>query len=456
MRAGWFALVAAIVLGAVITVGAVGLTIDDQDDAVWSPPEPDVYAPDVPNEDGIATVDGESFDSLQAAVDAAEPGDTIRMQGTFEEHVTVDTPEVELRTMESTDGLASIDGGGVGSVLTIDAADVTVRDLWIANSGLDRSDDDAGIVVNGTATTLDEVQITDSLFGVWIKGANDVTVRNSTIVGPDHIDLQERGNGIHLWEADGAHLAGNDITQVRDGIYYQWSSDVLAEDNRLWDLRYGVHYMYSDDNTLAGNLAFDNDVGFALMVSENLTIEENIAIDNRGSSSHGILVKDIDDSQIRNNELVNNGQGLFVYNAHDNDFEENLILENDIGIQFTAGSSGERVIGNSFINNERDVLSTAVSAQSAWNDSTMGNYWSDARTIDLDADGTSDVRYQPTGIVEQLVHERPETAVFAESPAFDAVRLAESSFPVIETPGIVDHRPLAEPPHDHWRIYYES
>lgn len=456
MRELWFIAVAGIVLLAVGTVGAMALVADTDQDAMWSPPEPDVYVPDEPDESGTAMVDDRSFDSLQEAIDAADPGDEILLRGTFEERIIIDTPDIELRTAEDAAGPALIDGAGSGTVITIDAPEVILSDVWVANSGLDRSAPDAAIMVNGTASTIDSVQITDSLFGVWIDGVHDVEIRDSTIVGPEHVAESERGNGIHLWQATGATVSGNDITQVRDGIYFQWSSEVVAEDNRLWDLRYGVHYMYSDDNRLSNNLAFNNDVGFALMVSEHLVIEDNVAIDNRGASSHGILVKDIDNSVIRGNDVVNNGQGFFVYNSHDNVFEDNLILENSLGIQFTAGSSGAQVIGNSFMHNERAVLSTAVSDQMAWNDSTHGNYWSDARSFDIDGDGTSEIRHQPTGIVEQMIYERPETAVFTESPAFDAVRLAESSFPVIETPGIVDHHPLTQPNHDHWRSYYEN
>lgn len=456
MNDAWFATVAGIVLLAVVTVGAVGLVSDDAEGEVWSPPEPDVYAPTEPSSPGMATVGDQTFDDLQAAVDAAEPGDVIQLEGAFSERVVIDTPGIELRTADGASGPAHIDGDGSGTVLTINASSVLIEGIWVSDSGMDRSAPDAGIMVYGANVTLERVQITDSLFGVWIHGGHDATIRDSTIIGSTDVPITERGNGIHLWEAAGAEIIGNDITQSRDGIYFQWSSEVYAADNRLWDLRYGVHYMYSDDNTLAGNLAFDNDVGFALMVSENLTIEDNVAIDNRGPSSHGILVKDIDDSVIRGNDVVNNGQGFFVYNAHNNVIEDNLILENDLGIQFTAGSSGEVVIGNSFINNERDVLSTATTRQTAWNDSNRGNFWADARTIDLDGDGTGEVRHQPAGIVEQLLHDHPESAVFTESPAFDAVRLAESSFPVLEVPGIVDHRPLTDSPHDHWRSYYDD
>jgi nitrous oxidase accessory protein len=88
-----------------------------------------------PTADGTAVVDGEEFDTAQAAVDAAEPGETVRLSGRFDERVTVRTPNVTI-TAEGPD-TAMIDGGGEGDVLTVDASGVTVEDVWLRNSGPD-------------------------------------------------------------------------------------------------------------------------------------------------------------------------------------------------------------------------------------------------------------------------------------------------------------------------------
>jgi nitrous oxidase accessory protein len=222
----------------------------------------------------------------------------------------------------------------------------------------------------------------------------------------------------------------------------------------MWDLRYGVHYMYSDDCRLANNTAFDNDVGYALMLSDDLAVVDNTAVNNSGSSGHGILVKSVDHTRIAGNDLVGNGQGIFVYNSLDNTIANNLVLENDVGVHLTAGSVRERGYGNSFVRNG-EAMKAVVGAQVAWNDSERGNYWADARPVDVDHDGVSEVRFHATGAVEQLTRDQPATEVFASSPAFDTVRLASRSVPLVETPGVVDHHPVATPPHDDWRRYYE-
>ncbi|MFB6269051.1 MAG: NosD domain-containing protein, partial [Halobacterium sp.] len=195
-----------------------------------------------------------------------------------------------------------------------------------------------------------------------------------------------------------------------------------------------------------------NDVGYALMVSDDLEIVGNVAVNNTGTSGHGILVKEVDHSTISGNHLVGNDNGIFYYNSVDDEFADNLVLANDVGVHLTAGSTDLRAHGNSFVDNA-DAMYAVVGEQVAWNGSERGNYWDDASSVDVDHDGVSEVRFRPEGTVEQLTREHPEARVFASSPAFDAVRLATRSVPLVETPGVVDHHPLESPAHD-WRRYY--
>jgi nitrous oxidase accessory protein len=401
---------------------------------------------------GVATLDGREYDSLQSAVDVADPGDTIQLRGRFDERVTVPKDNV---TLASAPGhFSMIHGPGEGDVLTITGENVTVRRVWINNSGREARTNDAGIWIDGNGTRIVDARVTEITFGIWIDSVDDVTVANTTIVGREEVTpLSYRGNGIELHETADTVVRNNSVTDVRDGLYYSFATNVTAHNNTMWDMRYGVHYMYSDQCVLRDNLAFDNDAGYALMVSQHLRIEDNVAVKNTGQSGHGILVKSIDDTQIRNNTVVGNEHGFYVYNSANNTISRNLVLENQIGVQLTAGSITERVYGNSFINNRQDVLAVTPK-QVAWNRSGDGNYWSNAQVVDRNRDGVSEVRYRPAGLVEQLVHEHPEAAVFANSPAFDAIRLARSTLPVVEARGVVDHHPLVRPKHPNWRTYY--
>ncbi|MBV0925873.1 nitrous oxide reductase family maturation protein NosD [Halomicroarcula limicola] len=413
---------------------------------------PDVEEnPELPTDDGVARVDGERYDSVAAALDAARPGDTVRLDGRFEERVVVETPNVTL--VGDGPDAAVIDGDGSGDVLTVAADGVTVRDLWVRNSGYRTETNDAAVLVEGDGVTLRDSRITEATFGVWLDGVSDARVANNTVRGRERITpLTDRGNGIQIWKTEDSVIEGNRITDVRDGLYYSWASEVVARGNVVWDVRYGVHYMYSDDNRLANNTAANNDVGYALMVSKRLTVVGNVAVNNTGSSGHGILLKSIDETTVRGNDLVGNENGLFLYNSLHNDVRRNLVLENDVGVHLTAGSVEERVSNNTFLRNGEAVWAV-VGERVTWNES-VGNYWGDATVTDVDDDRVGDGRYEPAGAVQRLLVEHPSARIFASSPAFDAVRRAERTVPLLDVPGVVDERPLTEPPHDDWRRYY--
>ncbi len=447
-----------LVIGIIVLMTVVGLALagesassDTQVESYsFTPPTVSSELPDL--EPGYVSLHGERYASLSEADERASPGDTIEIHGHLTGSAMIQTPNVTVRGVNT----AIIDGEGMGRVLEIGADDVTVSDLWVTGSGHDLGNEDAGVFVDGARAQLNGLTITDTAFGVWINGVEEVTVEDSTIIGRTEVyPRTHRGNGIHLWQATDAKLINNEITGARDGIYYQWSNGVVTRDNTLWSLRYGVHYMYSDDNWLENNTATDSHAGFALMVSSNLTMVDNLAINNRGASEHGILLKDIQNSQIVGNHVVDNGNGFYVYNAHRNVIERNLVLGNDVGVVRTAGSHEQTFVENAFIDNAVPAYST-VNAPQAWNASGIGNYWSDARTIDLNNDGVSAIRYRPAGVIEELRVEQPSAELFAHSPAFDAVRLAEDSFPVLGDTTIVDHHPLTDPPIDDWSEYYED
>ncbi|WP_256417682.1 nitrous oxide reductase family maturation protein NosD [Halorubrum laminariae] len=402
-----------------------------------------------PDRDGTATVDGEKFASAQAAVDAADPGDTVVLDGRFDERVNASVDGIRL--VAAADG-AVIDGGGEGRVLTVSGENVTVSGVWIRGSGSDLGTEDAGVFVAGDAARIESVRITGIAYGIWIDGVDEAVVEDVRIDGREEVyPVTDRGNGIHLYETTGTVVRDSEISHVRDGIYFQWATDVLAANNTIRNARYGVHYMYSDDNRLVDNVAVDNGVGYALMVSEGLTVRNNTALRNGGTSGHGIMAKDIEESTIAGNHLVANRHGLYLYNAQDNRVVDNLLYRNGVGVHSAAESNNAVVAGNSFVANDR-AARTARNSLAEWNGTDRGNYWSGARVADRDGDGVSEIRHRPIGLVETLVDDHPQAAVFADSPAFEAVRLAESSFPVIESSGVVDRRPLTEPNHD-WRVY---
>ncbi|MFB6083804.1 MAG: nitrous oxide reductase family maturation protein NosD [Halorientalis sp.] len=428
----------------------------DRTQFAFDPPVPKEYTFDADRDeyrDGVAVVDDERYETLRAALAAARPGDTVRLSGWFEATPVVNTTGITL--VSAPDHRAVINGSASGHVLTIAAPNVTVRRVWVRNSGFNPSQNDAAIWVDGADARIVNVRLTEFTFGIWLNGVTDAYIANNTIVGRERIHpLTMRGNGIQVWKTTDSVISHNRITDVRDGIYYSFSSHVTEKYNIIWDLRYGTHYMYSDHCTLAHNVAFNNDAGWALMVSTHLTVRNNVAFNNTGQSGHGILVKAIDDSRIRHNTVVANENGFYIYNSINDTFTRNVVLGNTVGVNFQAGNRGGLVYNNTFVRNDRTVHAV-LGRLMAWNTSDWGNYWASARIVDVDGDGRSELRYQPAGVMQELVRSHPQAVIFTQSPTADMIRRAQKAFPIIDTDGVVDYHPLAAPVAP-WRSWYHG
>src|SRR5690348_8656956 len=84
---------------------------------------------------------GRPYATPAAALDAAARGDTVRVAaGVYRGSITVHRPLVLLGEPGAT-----LDGGHIGTTLTIDADSVTVRDFTVRGSGRSLDHDDAGV-----------------------------------------------------------------------------------------------------------------------------------------------------------------------------------------------------------------------------------------------------------------------------------------------------------------------
>src|SRR5215470_4284174 len=117
--------------------------------------------------------------TLQQRIDAAVPGETIRVESGV--HAAPITIKKSLMLVGEPG--AEIRGNGVGKVVTIAANDVTLRGLRITGSGLQLSDDDAAVFVTGNRAKIENCIIADSLHGVYLKKVSGAQILNNRIQG---------------------------------------------------------------------------------------------------------------------------------------------------------------------------------------------------------------------------------------------------------------------------------
>jgi nitrous oxidase accessory protein len=378
---------------------------------------------------------------LQAALAAAQPGDTLALApGIHRGGIVIDKP-VALTGEPG----AVLEGSGNGSVVTVLAPSAGVSGLVIRGSGGDLSGRDSGVLVKESAqgVRIASNRFERNLFGVYLVGAKDAIVRGNTITGRQDEHMTERGDGVSIWNSPGAQILDNVFIGGRDGIFVTTSQYDLFRGNRFSGVRIAVHYMYTNNSEVSENISIGNHAGYALMFSHDLTVRGNLS---QGDRDQGILLNDTNSSRIEGNAVYRGEtQCVFIYNASKNALRGNRFEGCPIGIHFTAGSERNTVAGNAFIANETQVKYVGT-RWVEWSENGRGNYWSDNAAFDLDGDGIADMVYRPNDIVDKLVFTYPAAKLLLTSPAFQVLRLAEAQFPGLHPGGVVDSAPLMQPP----------
>jgi nitrous oxidase accessory protein len=378
--------------------------------------------------------------NLATAIAAAQPGDVLLLAaGVHNGPVRIEKP----LTLAGLPG-AVLDGRGVGRTIEATATDVTVRDLSIRGSGMSLETMDAAVYLDQSAARAQVLHndIEGNLVGVYIHGAPGAIVRANRIVGRVLPHLNDSGNGVYVWNAPGAQVADNDISGGRDGIFTNTSHNDRFTGNRIHGVRFAVHYMYTNDSEVSGNTSIGNHAGFVIMYSTHLIIRGNVSDADR---DHGLLFNYANAAEIDDNAVRHSDKCVFIYNANRNHFRDNLFEGCRIGVHFTAGSEGNDITGNAFIDNQTQVMYVGTRFLD-WSARGRGNYWSDNPAFDLNGDGVADAAYRPNNIMDEVIWRAPAAKLLLNSPAARVVRWAQSQFPAIHPGGVIDSAPLMSPP----------
>ncbi|MCQ0093152.1 nitrous oxide reductase family maturation protein NosD [Roseovarius sp. M141] len=382
--------------------------------------------------------------SLANAIAGASPGDVLILApGRHEGSITIDRP------LTVTGGIdAIIDGMGAGTVVTINASDVTISDLTVTGSGMDSAALDAGIKILKKAdrAMVNGNRVLGNLHGIDVHGGRDAQVRSNIIEGTRNPRMNDRGNGIYVWNSPGTLVEGNSVRWGRDGIFSNASRTGIYKNNLFRDLRFAVHYMYTNDSEVSGNVSIGNHLGYAIMFSNKVIVKDNLSLSD---ISHGVMLNYANNADVSGN-LVRGGADrcTFIYNAHKNLIYDNHFEGCAIGIHFTAGSERNVLTGNAFIGNRTQVKYVGT-RDIEWSFEGRGNYWSDHPGFDLGGDGIADAVFRPNDLMDHILWSQPAAALLTGAPAVQLIRWAQSSFPATLPGGVVDSFPLmAAPPFD--------
>ena len=384
---------------------------------------------------------GGQFTDLREAIRSAAPADTVEVRpGTYTGNIILDKPLLLVGI-----GGPVLRGEGKGSVITVLAPGCSIAGFRVEHSGGMLVEEDSGILLKSGGNRIENNDLRDVLFGVYLYHSDHNTITNNVIFGRKELGPGERGAGIHIWNSSANTIEHNTIAQMRDGMYLQNADSSLIRGNRVYDLRYGLHYMYSNDNVFEDNVFEKNVAGAAIMYSHNIQFRRNAFLHNRAFSSFGILFQDSENCLAEQNLIADNVVGIFMEALRRSRFEHNLIASNDTAIEAFASAEQNEFSRNNFIANLSPIRVIGKSSNMVWERNGTGNYWSEYDGYDLDGDGIGDIPFRIQNLFEYLEGNRPRLRVYLFSPASQALAAAERAFPVLASSSEFDRHPLIKP-----------
>jgi len=389
----------------------------------------------------VVVAPGTSVATLTEAVRRVRANGRIIVEaGTYREPtIVLDVPGI---TVEGR-GWPTFDGGGAQTVLVVAAPRVTVRGLTVTNTGRSDLDDLAGILVRTTSDcVIERNRVRDTFFAIYLKQSAGCRVTENEVTGRG-VEQWAGGNGIHLWYSPRTIVERNTVSGHRDGIYFEFSTGGLAEDNSSEaNQRYGLHFMFSDSCRYVANRFRDNTSGVAVMFSRGVVIHRNRFENARGGAAYGLLLKEILGGQITDNIFDNNSTGMHLEGSSRLAIRGNTLTRNGWAVRVLASAEHNEFTDNRFSRNAFDVVTNSRTSTSTFD----RNWWDSYRGYDLDRDGVGDAPFRPVRLFSLVVEQHPPAMVLLRSSIVGLLDSAERVLPVLAPDVLVDRHPLMRAP----------
>ncbi|WP_325578863.1 nitrous oxide reductase family maturation protein NosD [Gelidibacter sp.] len=376
-----------------------------------------------------------SITTIKEAIELASEGDTILVKnGIYREH----SLKIDKGITLIGENFPTIDGDSKGEIITIGADNVTIDGFKIINVGVSYTTDYAAVrVVTSKGFTIQNLELEKLFFGIYLQKSANGKVLNNKVKGEAKTEFNS-GNAIHLWHCKDVEIRNNDVRHVRDGIYLEFSDNILIKDNfSKNNVRYGLHFMFSNHNKVINNTFETNGAGIALMFSKFMEVQNNVITKNWGTAAYGLLLKEVNDVNLINNKFIENTVGITVEGSNRLRYIDNDFTSNGYAIRVKGACYDNHIINNNFLYNSFDI-----SYNGKINDNKFdNNFWSNYTGYDLDKDGIGDIPFRPVKLFSYIVNRTPETIILLRSLFIDIIDFSERVSPVFTPDDLMDENP---------------
>ncbi|RLI45869.1 hypothetical protein DRO69_04350 [Candidatus Bathyarchaeota archaeon] len=254
------------------------------------------------------------YPTVQAAIDAAGPEDTIIVKkGIYYERLVIDK-SVSLFGEDKM--LTVIDGNGTGSVVTINANNVSLSGFTIKNSGSDTYlSDSSGILILGSGCIICDNYLAQNDVGIYIFAAC-----NNTLCG--NYVMNSSFYGILVDYSFEVNIISDNVimgSELDFGIGLDSSSCQVIRNNTIIGCLYNGIFVYSFtgqkpmENLLIGNIVANSSIGINLVNASYNIIKRN-SVEN--SVIYGLKLFRAENNVVYYNNFVNNMVSAYSYKSN--------------------------------------------------------------------------------------------------------------------------------------------
>lgn len=370
----------------------------------------------------------EYIHTIKQGITLTKHGDTLLIKsGTYREGNII----IEKSITILGENYPIMDGENKYEIFTIHANDITIRGFKFIDTGIASMTDLAAIkVFNSKNIHILNNKFNNTFFGIYFANSSQSWVENNVIESNAEAEHQI-ANGIHMWKCEHMTVNNNRIKGQRDGIYFEFvTSSLITNNYSEGNIRYGLHFMFSHNNEYRYNTFINNGAGVAVMYTKNVKMIGNNFVHNWGSSSYGLLLKDIRDSEVRDNHFDENTVGIHLEGVSRTTFDHNLFSKNGYAVRLQASCDDNIFAKNSFKRNTFDIATNGTTVLNTIN----GNYWDKYEGYDLNKDGIGDVPFHPVSMYAMIVERVPPAVLLWRSFLVFLMDRAENAMPAV-TPG---------------------
>ncbi len=375
------------------------------------------------------------FPTLTSAIAIAADGDTILVNpGVYKEGNIAITKQIAVIGID----YPVFDGEEKYEIFTITTSGVVISGLHLLNTGTASIVDIAAIGVSDVKNiTIQNNRFTDCFFGIHFSNVSGSVIENNHLQASATAEY-EIGNGIHLWKCTGVVIRNNEVRGHRDGIYFEFVTNSMITGNvSEGNIRYGLHFMFSHNNEYRHNAFIGNGAGVAVMYTKHVKMYYNTFQENWGGASYGLLLKDIQDSEVVGNKFIENTIAIHMEGVSRTQFINNDYIRNGYAIRLQASCDDNVISHNNFSSNTFDLSTNGTMVLNTIDN----NYWDRYEGYDLDRDGIGDVPYRPVNIYSMIVERIPAAVLLWRSFLVLLMDRAEKVIPVVTPENLKDNSP---------------